>query len=132
MLYYSIVPTFFAIVGTFLLSGLIILLSFGLGSFLTSLSVQYRDVKHGIALIIGIWVYATPVAYPIELVPENLRFIYSFNPMVGIIANYRSLLLGTEPFYLNELFFSIFLVGLCLIVGIYVFNTKSGKFADVV
>ena len=132
MQFYSISISLYSLISTFVLSFLIILFSFGLGSFLTSLSVQYRDIKHGIGLIISIWVYATPVAYPLSSIPENFRMIYSLNPMVGIINSYRNILLGTDPIYFDSLLISFLIILLILFFGIYIFNKFSGKFADVV
>src|SRR6185436_12827848 len=62
---------------------------------LAPLNVRYRDVSHTIPFLVQAWMYASPVVYPLSLVPESWRFVYSLNPMVGVIEGFRWSLLGT-------------------------------------
>ncbi len=64
----------------------------------SSVQVSYRDAGHALPLLLQLWMYASPIAYPLTSVPEWLRPIYLLNPMAGIIDGYRRALLhGTHP-----------------------------------
>jgi homopolymeric O-antigen transport system permease protein len=64
----------------------------------SSVQVFYRDAGHALPLLLQLWMYASPIAYPLTSVPEWLRPIYLLNPMAGIIDGYRRALLhGTHP-----------------------------------
>lgn len=78
----------------FLLLALMTALAVGL--WLTALNVKFRDVSHGISFALQLWMYATPVAYPVSLVPEKWRYLYTLNPMVTVIQGFRWALLGAE------------------------------------
>jgi lipopolysaccharide transport system permease protein len=74
------------------------------GLFLSALQVRYRDIGVGLPLLIQIWMFATPVIYPLSAVmeskrlPETAKVIYNLNPMVGIVENFRRVILqGTAP-----------------------------------
>ena len=68
----------------------------GIGCWLAALNIHYRDVKYIVPFLVQIWMYAAPVVYPLSIVPEKYRTIYSLNPMVGVIESFRSSLL-VEP-----------------------------------
>jgi len=61
----------------------------GVSLWLSAINVRYRDVSYTIPVMIQFWLYASPVAYPISLVPEKWRFFYSLNPMVSVIEGFR-------------------------------------------
>ncbi len=108
-----------------------ILLALGIGLFASALNAFFRDIKHVFTLIMQLWLYATPIIYPVTLVPENLRDYYYFNPMVGIIEGYRSILLhGIIPG--NSFVFSV-VISLLVFVGGYLFFKKvEVQFADII
>ena len=66
-----------------------------MGLWLTALNVRYRDVAHTIPFLIQFWMFASPVIYPISLVPERWRALYNLNPMAGVIGGFRWCFLGT-------------------------------------
>ena len=96
-----------------------------------ALNVFYRDVKHIIALGLQIWLYASPIIYPIEQVPEWLRPYYFLNPMAGIIVSYRDILLKQQApgYYLG---ISAVIAAVALVVGYRFFKRVEFQFADVV
>ena len=95
MVWFGIAPTWGVLaLPLFLLLALVTALAVGL--WLTALDVRYRDVGHAIPFLIQFWMYASPVAYPVSLVPEKWRLLYSLNPMVGVIEGFRWALLGKE------------------------------------
>ena len=66
----------------------------GIGLIASALNAFYRDIRHLIVLLLQLWLYATPIIYPISAVPENLLQFYWLNPMVGIIEAYRAIMLN--------------------------------------
>lgn len=106
-------------------------LTIGLGFIGGALNVFYRDVKHIIALGLQIWLYASPIIYPVEQVPEWLRPYYFINPMAGIIVSYRDILLKQQaPGY--YLIFSAVIAAVALVFGYRFFKRVEFQFADVV
>ncbi|MFN9602106.1 MAG: ABC transporter permease, partial [Planctomycetota bacterium] len=95
MLWYGRLPTW----GAFMLPVLILIMmmaSAGVGMILTSMAIQFRDVKHAMPFVVQLLMYAAPVVYPTTIVPESLRWVYALNPMVGVIEGFRAALLGTR------------------------------------
>src|SRR5207249_10983999 len=70
------------------------LAALAVGLWLSALNVRYRDVAYAIPLLIQVWLFASPVVYPLSLVPEQYRLLYSLNPMVGVVEGFRWALLG--------------------------------------
>jgi ABC-type polysaccharide/polyol phosphate export permease len=98
----------------------------------SAVQVYYRDVGHALPLLLQLWMYASPIAYPLSSVPERLKPIYLINPMAGIIDGYRSALLhGVRP---NLDYLGAAAVALpILVVGAYlIFKRAERSFADVI
>ena len=110
---------------------LAILTALAVGLWLSALNVRYRDVGHAIPFLTQVWMFATPVAYPISLVPEKWRLLYSLNPMVGVIEGFRWALLGKESPDFAVIVSSIMVLAL-LLPGIVYFKYTERTFADVV
>ncbi len=106
-------------------------LALGLGFIGAALNVFYRDVKHLVTLVIQLWLYASPIIYPIERVPDWLRPYYFINPMAGIIQSYRDILLK-QQIPGSYLFFSLAFAAVILLVGYRFFKKVEFQFADVV
>lgn len=99
---------------------------------LAPLNVKYRDVGHAMPFLIQIWMYASPVVYPVSLVPEQWRPLYSLNPMAGVIEGFRWALLGkTSPDCMVMAVSAVIVVTL-LLGGIVYFKKMERTFADVV
>ncbi len=93
MIWYGIPPTAgILVLPVFLLLATMTALSVGI--FLSAVNVRYRDVNHIIPFLVQFWMFASPVAYPVSLVPEQWRLLYSLNPMAGVIEGFRWALLG--------------------------------------
>ena len=67
----------------------------GIGMWLSALAIRYRDVKFMMSYVLRMLIYTAPIVYSASSIPEKYRFIYSLNPIVGIIEGYRACLLGT-------------------------------------
>lgn len=109
-----------------------LLTALAVGLWLSAINVQYRDVQHMVPFIIQVWMYASPIVYPIDIIPEGIwRTLYGLNPMVGVIQSYRWALLGGDQPDATMLI-SIIVVIVLLVSGIYYFRRMEKTFADIV
>ncbi len=106
--------------------------AFGVGLWLSALNVQYRDVRYAVGFLIQLWLFASPVAYSIELVPERWKALYGLNPMVGMIEGFRSALLGRGEVWQASLAVSAAMMVVIVVTGIFYFRKVERTFADVV
>ncbi len=67
----------------------------GIGMWLSSLAIRFRDVRFAMAFVVRMLMYSAPIVYSASTIPEKYRIIYSFNPIVGVVEGYRACLLGT-------------------------------------
>ena len=111
---------------------LAMLFALGLGLCLAPLNVRFRDVKHALPFLVQIGMYASPVVYPVSIVPEKWRLLYSLNPMVGVIEGFRWSLLGGHRPDFGSMLLSLFVVGTLLVVGLVYFRNMERSFADVI
>jgi lipopolysaccharide transport system permease protein len=106
-------------------------LTLGVGLIGSAMNVFYRDIKHIVTLGLQLVFYATPIIYPMDLVPAQYRFLYYLNPMAGIIRAYRTVLL--ENSYPDiSLVVSAGISILILLIGYVFFKWVEPQFADVV
>lgn len=103
----------------------------GFGLWLAALNVQFRDVRYATNFIIRLWLFITPVIYPVSLIDENLRYLYYVNPMTGVIDGFRWAVLGTDTLSFVGLGISSVVAVLVLISGLVYFNRTEKWFADV-
>jgi lipopolysaccharide transport system permease protein len=103
----------------------------GVGCWLGALALQYRDVRNVAAFLVQLWMYVSPVVYPLSLVPEAARPIYLLNPMVGVIEGFRASLLGTAPVPWPAIAVSAAVSALLLVTGLIYFRGMEQTFADV-
>jgi lipopolysaccharide transport system permease protein len=107
------------------------LLSLGFGLLLATLNLKYRDVGTLLPVALQLWMFVSPVVYPLTLVPEQWRRVYALNPIVGIIEGMRGAVFGREPdFYATAV--SVGITVPLLIFSVYCFRRAEEKFADVV
>ncbi len=104
----------------------------GVGLWFSALNVQYRDVRYTIPFLAQFWFFATPIAYSIEIVPEGWRWLYSLNPMTGVVEGFRWALLGTEYTVGPTVLVSAFVVVIVFIGGLIYFKRMEDRFADVI
>lgn len=105
------------------------LLALGFGMWTSAVNVKYRDVGFALPVLIQLWMFASPVVYGANLVPERWRLAYSLNPMVGIIGGFRASLFGTA-FEWRAVFISICITVFLVAYGTYVFQKQERTFAD--
>jgi lipopolysaccharide transport system permease protein len=128
---YGIAPAWTTIfVPLFVLLAMATALSVGL--WLSALNVLYRDVQYIIPFLVQLWMFVSPVIYPISKIPAGpLRVVFALNPMTGVIAGFRWALFG-EQFPGPYLWVSIAVVVVLMVSGLYYFKRVERIFADVV
>ena len=132
MAWYNFVPTW-RILTLPLFIGVAFAASMGAGLWLASLNVQYRDFRFIVPFIVQFGLYISPVGFSSTIVPEKWRFLYSLNPMVGVIDGFRwAILGGNSQLYLPGFILSMALVVLLLVSGIWYFRKMERTFADVI
>jgi lipopolysaccharide transport system permease protein len=104
----------------------------GVGLWLSAINVQYRDVGYLIPFASQIWFYATPVVYPLSLIPEQWRLLMGLNPMVSVTEGFRWAVLGEAAPGAGPLVLSCAVVVALLISGALIFRRMEKTFADVV
>ncbi|WP_339461784.1 ABC transporter permease [Nodularia spumigena] len=132
MAWYNFVPSW-RILTLPLFIGIAFAASIGAGLWLASLNVQYRDFRFIVPFIVQFGLYISPVGFSSSIVPQEWRFFYSLNPIVGVIDGFRWAILGGDShLYLPGFLLSLGLVALLLISGIWYFRKMERKFADVI
>jgi lipopolysaccharide transport system permease protein len=129
MLFYGIAPTPAALTTpVFLLLAVATALAVGL--WVASLAVKFHDVRFAVSFALQAWMYASPVVYPTNLVPERWRFFYRLNPMVNVVDGFRWALLGQGRLDGTALAISSLLVAFALISGAYYFRRTERTVVD--
>lgn len=131
MLHYQVLPGP-ALLLFPVLAGLTFLCAFGVGLWLSALNVQYRDIRYVIPFLVQLWMFVSPVIYPLGMVPEGYRWLMALNPMGGVIHAYRAILLGHQPVEWALLFISTAVILLIVLGGLFYFRRMERVFADVV
>jgi ABC-type polysaccharide/polyol phosphate export permease len=102
----------------------------GLGLAMSALNVYFRDVQHFMGLLFLVWMYMTPIIYPINVIPHRYQEILKLNPMTDMALSFRAVLYdGTWPSALELGYFALWAIGL-LVVGVLVFNRLESRFAE--
>jgi lipopolysaccharide transport system permease protein len=114
----------------FLLFAMLTALAVGL--WLSALNVRYRDIGHTIPFLIQIWMFCSPVVYPVSMIPEKYRLLYGLNPMAGVIEGFRWALLGKASPDFSVMVVSGIAVLVILAGGLFFFKNMERTFADVV
>lgn len=131
MYYYGISPTVAVVtLPAFILLACLTALAVGL--WLAALNVQYRDVRYTIPFLTQFWLFITPIAYPVSLVPEQWRLLYGLNPMLGVVEGFRWALLGKADALGPSALVSVAMMVVLLIGGLFYFSRVEKTFADVV
>lgn len=132
MLWYGFVPDL-RILLLPLFTLIAIAVSLGGGIWIAALNVKYRDFRYVIPFVVQFGLYVSPVGFSSTVVPESWRFLYSLNPMVGVIDGFRwAILGGKSQLYMPGFLISIVMVVAILLSGIIYFRKTEKVFADVI
>jgi lipopolysaccharide transport system permease protein len=114
-----------------LVLSLVIAFAMGAGQFVAALNVNYRDVKHALPFLVQLWFFASPVVYPMSMVPERYQWLVSLNPLTGIIETSRALL-ADRPVPWEALAISCAVIVVVFVLGLWYFQRTERRFADVI
>jgi lipopolysaccharide transport system permease protein len=107
-------------------------LGLGFGIIISSLTTKYRDLTYLVAFGIQLWMYATPIVYPLSNLSGNIRMLALLNPLTSIVETFRYIMLGSgELNWMNLLYSFIFMI-ITLIIGVLLFNKVEQSFMDTV
>ena len=110
----------------------ILLFTAGISLLLSALNVLFRDIRFVVPLILQIWLYATPVIYPLDQVPQKYKFLMLFNPMTSLIESFRNFALHKGSVSGGMIFLSIIVSVLTFMLGYLFFKYRERVFADVI
>ena len=103
----------------------------GVGTLLSALTVAYRDFTHLTPFMVQIWMYVTPVIFPVSIVPERWQWLMYLNPMAGLVEAFRSAFLG-KPFDVGGIALSFGVASIVFLLGIAYFEKVERRFADII
>ena len=107
------------------------MLAFGFGIIISSLTIKYRDFNNILALGIQLWMYATPIIYPVSIIPDKYRWISQINPMTALVEAFKFGLIGAGSVNVPLLIYSFLFSIVIFFIGIILFNrvegTESGR-----
>jgi len=131
MVYYQFLPGF-AVFLFPVLVGLTFLCAVGAGLWLSALNVQYRDIRYVIPFLVQLWMFVSPVIYPVSIIKKEYQWLLALNPMGGVIKAYRASLLGHLSIDWFLLGISSVIIIVLFISGLFYFKRMERTFADVV
>lgn len=108
------------------------MLGLGTGIIISAATTKYRDLRLLVSFGVQLWMYATPVAYDINIIPDRLRDIYMLNPMTPVINAFRTAFLGIGSFDLKSYLISWIVTAVILFIGIILFSRVEKTFVDTV
>ena len=107
-------------------------LGLGFGIIVSSLTTRYRDLRFLVTFGVQLWMYGTPVIYPLAAVPDRFRPWIQANPLTPVIEAFRYAYLGTGTVTVGHLLYSLACMVLVLFLGILIFNRVEATFMDTV
>jgi lipopolysaccharide transport system permease protein len=107
-------------------------LGLGVGCIVSAVTTRFRDLQILLGFFMQLWMYASCVVYPLSLVPESYRWIYSLNPMVFIIEGFRYAFMGQGTVYLSQIVISFFVSVFVVWAGIILFNKTERTCVDII
>ena len=110
----------------------IALLSVGFGMLVSALTAKYRDLTMAMTFMIQLWMYMTPIVYPLSEVPENYRFLILLNPMTAPVEIFREALLGVGSITSQGIYLSVSITVIFFLLGSVLFNRVEKNFMDTV
>lgn len=103
----------------------------GVGMWMSALNVKYRDVRYALPFVLQIWMYVTPIIYPVTFIPQRWRWLIVLNPLSGIIQGFRSAIFG-RPFDWSGIAVSAVMTLGVLIYAAFAFRRMEREFADII
>ncbi len=131
MAYYGMTPdwTFVFLV---VLAIPLTMLALGVSMLLSALNVRFRDVKYVVPFATQIWLFVTPIIYPVSLVPDKYRLLLALNPMTGFVEAFRATAIGGKPMDWTLLAVSLAVTCVVFLAGLLYFRRAERSFADLI
>ena len=130
IIYYKVIPPWNLLLFPVYVVMMICIAS-GIGMWTSALAIRFRDVKYAMPFVIRMLMFTAPIVYSASSIPDKYRFIYSLNPLVGVIEGFRSCLLGL-PIQWPYILTSAVTAGIILISGALYFKRMEKVFVDVI
>jgi lipopolysaccharide transport system permease protein len=130
LVYYGVEPTWRLLLAPLYVL-LTVALALGLGLLTSAVTVKYRDVRHALPFLIQLLLFASPVIYPLSVVPEKWHWAAALNPLAGVLEGFRASIAG-RPVDLQTTAVSIVSALVLLALSAYVFRRFEGTFADLI
>ncbi|HWB63225.1 MAG TPA: ABC transporter permease [Chitinophagales bacterium] len=111
---------------------LVAAIGFGFGIIVSSLTTKYRDLSYAMTFGVQLWMYATPVIYPLSIVPAKFRIISKLNPLTSIIEGFRYSITGKGTFLWHNFIYTVVFALVIVFVGMVLFNRTERDFMDTV
>ena len=99
---------------------------------MSSFTTKYRDLNFVFGFVVTAWMYASPVVYPLSVIPRKWHLLISINPMVGVIETVREILFGVSSLRVEYIIVGVMVNLLALTIGILIFNKVERNFLDTV
>jgi lipopolysaccharide transport system permease protein len=131
MIYYH-VRTSWALLFCPLVILVTMLLTMGVSMVMAAANVRYRDVRHAVPFLLQIWMFATPIIYPVSMIPQRFRPILALNPCWGMVNAFRACVFPGLPFDFRLIGTSIGVAFVVFLGGAYYFYKAEKSFADVI
>ena len=108
-------------------------LALGLGLIVTSLTTKYKDLTNVLGTLISLWMYATPIVYPLSYVTNpTLHKVMLYNPVTALVETFKYGAYGAGSFSWTSLGYSLAITAVVLLIGIWMFNRKQKYFIDTI
>ncbi len=108
------------------------IISIAFGTLISSLTAKYRDLTFALTFMIQLWMYATPIVYPLSIVPEKFSLYFKLNPMTFVVESFRGIFFGNYNFQLIDLIYSLSVTLIILFLGLFFFRKTEKNFMDTV
>jgi lipopolysaccharide transport system permease protein len=131
LLWYGMTPTWHLLL-LLPLVAVAMLLALAVALWLAPVNVRFRDIMHTLPFLLQIWMYASPIVYPLSVVPERWRALYCLNPMVGVIEGFRWALIGKSEPDVRAILGSVAVILVALVGGLVFFKRQERAFADLI
>ena len=131
MVWFGLVPGWEIIMLPFFIV-IAVLTAFGVGMWLTALSVKYRDIKFATPFLVQTWMFITPVIFSVDKIPDKYQVLLWMNPMTGVIEGFRWSLLGQPHPNWQLMILSLGIVFIFLVIGAFYFKQMERTFADII
>lgn len=107
-------------------------LGLGFGILISSLTTKYRDLTFVMSFGVQLWMYATPVVYPLSIINENYRFLAALNPMTSVVECFREIFFNNSSIEISHIFISITISIVIFVIGYLMFNRMERNFMDTI